>query len=199
LWKTISGSKKIDAVPVDSGGLIGTDLDSARRKNDLFLFFNFEAIGEDRFPDGTLRTSFKPTGEAFRALVTLHALTDREGIIRELRLVVSRLFIANPAKCVFAADLVSSFLHRAATAATDEPIGQLASEITARAAIQSSVPMITARPQPAVQGPPSAAYRAYAGATEPEILTYKASRLQLELRSVTNPADELHLIVAPKK
>jgi hypothetical protein len=94
----------------DDSGLLGAPLSQAQKTNDLFVFFNFAPIGKKSLSDGSSVTSFKPTGDAFRALVTLEATTAADGTIQKLHLTIARSFIDDSAKCVYAADLAKSFL-----------------------------------------------------------------------------------------
>jgi hypothetical protein len=84
------------ATPAPSTGLLGANLPSVQETNGLFTFFNFAPIGKEALSGQRVATAFKPTGEAFRQLVTFYVTTDAKGNIQVLRLVVVRSFIDNP-------------------------------------------------------------------------------------------------------
>ncbi len=120
-------------------GLIGKPLAVVQQKSDLFVFFNFAPIGK-KTSNGTTVTSFKPTGDAFRPLVTLAVTTGPRDAIQVLRLFVSRSFIDDRKKSIYAADLVKSFLGNAGVSSPADDIARLAREISARAMAGSSAP-----------------------------------------------------------
>jgi hypothetical protein len=186
-------------LPAEDLGLVGSKLSIVQKTSDLFVFFNFASIGEEKLPDGTQVTSFKPTGDAFKALVTLAVTTDDRGTIKKLQLAVSRSFIDDPQKCIYSADLVKSFLYNAAATSDGNDVNALADEISARSMAKSTLPMLTARPLPKASGAPSAAYQTYAGNPQPQTLFYKSGKLQLVLRNETQSKDPvLDLIVSAK-
>jgi len=203
IWATIACIGGVAAssqsLAAEDTGLVGAKLSVVQTTDDFFLFFNFASIGDEKLPDGGLMTSFKPTGEAFRALVTLGVTTDKSGVITKLHLEVARSFIDDPKKCIYAADLVKSFLTKAGTTTGDDPVGSLAREISARAMSRSTVTMLTAQPVP--QPPPtiSAAYQTYSGNSQSQTLLYPSGRLQLLLRNETQSKDPvLELVVSAK-
>jgi hypothetical protein len=177
IWNLLGGSRALAI------GLIGAKLSTVQTNDGLFTFFNFAPIGEEKQSAGRTVTSFKPTGEAFRALVTLKVTTDSQGAIRQLSLTVARSFIDDSSKCIYAADLVKSFLYKAGAATNDDAVGALAREISARSMSRSSVTMITAQALP--QPPPtiSPAYKTYAGDEHPQSLAYPLGNLQVTLRN----------------
>lgn len=178
-------------------GLIGSKLAAVQTTNDLFVFFHFAPIGEEKLSNGT--TSFKPTGDAFRALVTLNVTTDDGGIIKQLDLVVARSFIDDPKKSIYAADLVKSFLVSAAATSAGDDVSALAGEINARSMAGSTATILTAQPLPQISANPSAAYQTYAGNPQPQTLFYKSGKLQIVLRNETQANDPvLELIVSAR-
>jgi hypothetical protein len=179
------------------GGLLGTKLSEAKAKSSLFTWFFFEPIGEEKPTGGT--TAYKPNGEAFRALVTLNITTNAEGIITKLQLVIARMFIDNPAKCVFAADLSKSFLGEGAATSGNDAVGLLAQEITAGGFAGSSQPVITRGPLPQSSGAPSAAYQTYAGKGKAQTLFYPSRKVQVTLENGSEEGrPALYIDIAPK-
>lgn len=203
IWAGIAGltgalASPNQNLPTEDMGLVGSKLSVVQKTSDLFLFFNFAPIGEEKFPDRTV-TSFKPTGEAFKALVTLVVTTDDRDTIKKLQLTVVRSFIDDTKKCIYSADLVKSFLASAAATSEDDPVGSLAREINARSMAKSTVTMLTARALPKASGAPSAAYQTYVGNLQPQTLFYKSARLQVLLRNDTQATEPvLNLIVSAK-
>jgi hypothetical protein len=165
-------------------GLIDRPLAVVQQKSDFFVFFNFAPIGK-KASNGTTVTSFKPTGEAFRPLVTLEVTTGPRDAIQGLRLFVSRSFIDDRKKTIYAADLVKSFLGNAGVASSDDAIARLAQEISARALAGSSVTMIMAGPAPQAPSQISAAYQAYSGKGPGQTVANAAGSVQVSLRNET--------------
>jgi hypothetical protein len=178
-------------------GLLRAKLSVVQTGADFFRFFNFSPIGKEKLPDGTKVISFKPTGDAFRALVTLRVTTDDQGIIKKLDLAVARSFIDDPKKCVYAADLVKSFLTDAAATTEGDDVSLLAAEINARSMARSTTTVIVARPLPTTPGLPSAAYQTYAGSPQPQTLLYSSRKEQVLLRNDTQSSEPtLDIIVS---
>jgi hypothetical protein len=171
-------------------GLLGAKLSVVQTGADFFRFFNFSPIGKEELPDGTQVVSFKPTGDAFRALVTLRVTTDDQGLIKQLDLAVARSFIDDPKKCVYAADLVKSFLTDAATTTERDEVSLLAAEINARSMARSTTTVIVARPLPTAPGSASAAYQTYAGSQQPQTLLYPSRKEQVLLRNGTPSSEQ---------
>ena len=176
--------------------MIGSKL-SVAEKTDFFVFFNFAPVGEEKQADGTLDTSFKPTGDAFKALVTLDVGTDANGVITKLDLAVARSFIDDPKNGIYAADLVKSFLGNAAATSAGDEATSLAAEINTRTMMKMSGTLLTAQPLPQVSAAPSAAYQTYAGNPQPQTLVYPSGQVQVVLRN--EPQAEppvLHLVAS---
>ena len=179
----------------ENRGLIGSKL-SAAEKTDFFVFFNFAPVGEEKHADGTRATSFKPTGDAFKALVTLGVGTDASGAIAKLDLAVARSFIDDPKNGIYAADLVKSFLGSAAATSAGDEVNSLAVEINARTMMKMSGTLLTAQPLPQVPATPSAAYQTYAGNPQPQTLDYPSGKVQVMLRNESQSGKPVLELVA---
>jgi hypothetical protein len=180
----------------DDSGLIGSKLPAAE-KTDFFVFFNFAPVGEEKQADGMRDTSFKPTGAAFKALVTLGVGTDANGVITKLDLAVARSFIDDPKNGIYAADLVKSFLGSAAATSAGDDVSSLAVEINTRTMTKMSGTLLTAQPLPQVSATPSAAYQTYAGNSQPQTLVYPSGKVQVMLRNDTQKGEQvLDLVVS---
>ena len=95
----------------DTGGLLGTDLGRARLQADYFRFFNLEPIGPTQhLENGEQLLAFKPSGAAFRDLVTIYVRTDPKGLISMFQVVIARSFLDDPRTGVYARDLIKSSL-----------------------------------------------------------------------------------------
>ena len=198
LFSKLKGLFSPAAAPAPSTGLIGANLSAVQETNDLFTFFNFASIGKEVLSGQRVATAFKPTGEAFRQLVTLYVTTDAQGTIQVLRLVVVRSFIDNPSTCIYAADLAKSFLG-SVHPGSEDTIAALAREISARAMGQSSLPMITRGPLPSADGEPSAAYRTYQGRGPAQTLFNPSFSVQLLIQNdLQAPAPVLEMILSAK-
>ena len=202
LWSQLKswfgGASASGAPEFEPGGLIGAKLADVQARHDFFTFFHFAPLSTEKLPDATQLTAFKPTGEAFRALVTLNATTDQRGLITRLQLTVLRSFIEDPRQCIYAADLVKSFLLAAVPTAQGDTVHSLAIEINARSMARSSMPMITTQPLPQVPEFPSAAYQTYVARERSGVVRYQSGKWQVQLRNDTADGNAvLHLIVAP--
>jgi hypothetical protein len=177
-------------------GLIGKPLSVVQQKSDLFVFFNFAPIGKTP-SNGTTVISFKPTGEAFRALVTLEVTTNARDEIQTLCLFVSRSFIDDRKKTIYAADLVKSFLGNAGVTSSDDDIARLAREISARAMAGSTVTMIMAGPTPEAPSHISPAYQTYSGKGPAQTVANASRSVQVFLRNdIQDGAPVLELVMS---
>jgi hypothetical protein len=176
--------------PAIDTGPIGTPLSAFQKTSDFFGFFNFVETGRSDRSDRRKIISFKPSGDALHALVTLEITTEDQDRIQILHLIVARSFIDDPKKTIFAADLVKTYLGYAAGKSEKDPISELAQEISARALLKSNMPILTAQPLPMVRGPRSAAYDIYAGQTGEVTMPNSAATLYMTLRNPSqSPAD----------
>jgi hypothetical protein len=138
-------------------GLLGTDLASAQSHSDYFQFFNLGPI--DNSSSSATERLFKPSGGDFRQLVSVYVATDSKQVITGLRVVVARSFIDDPAKGVFARDLIKSSLLSAVDASSAASLNDLATEILYR----DRKGTILTREQPRLSKTPSEAYLVVAG------------------------------------
>jgi hypothetical protein len=145
------------AAESDGRGLLGTDLASAQSHSDYFQFFNLVPI-ENSSSFATERL-FKPSGGDFRQLVSVYVKADSKQVITGLRIVVARSFIDDPAKGVFARDLIKSSLLSAVDAGGAASLNDLATEILYR----DHKGTILTREQPRLSQTPSEAYLVVAG------------------------------------
>jgi hypothetical protein len=177
-------------------GLIGKPLAVVQQKSDLFVFFNFAPIGK-KTSNGTTVTSFKPTGDAFRPLVTLEVTTCPRDAIQVLRLFVSRSFIDDRKQSIYAADLVKSFLGNAEVSSPADDIARLAREISARAMAGSPVPILTVGPNPQAPSQISAAYHTYSGTGSEQTVANAAGSVQVSIRNeIQNSTPVLELVMS---
>jgi hypothetical protein len=178
-------------------GLMGSTL-AAARQTDLFTFFHFVPLREEAGSGGNRVTFFKPSGDAFKALVTLSVTTDKQDAIQELHLTVMRSFIDDPKKSIYAGDLVKSLLRNAAGNSPGDPVGSLATEIERRSISGASVTVLTAQPLPPIPATPSAAYQTYAGNPPDQTLVYPSGKTQVVLHNETVDGERvLSLVVSP--
>jgi len=183
LWAKIS---RRDSAPVKGPveGFIGRKLNEVDRTEDFFRFFHFEPVGVDtQYDDGEVVMAYKPSGPAFRDLVTLRTWISRRGLIQTVRLTVRRSFIDDPATCIYAADLYNSFLRNVGNLTYVDAVHAFAREIQARSMARSSRPVIMRGEVPKAEGEPSEAYRAYAGEIPAANLVYNSLLLKLVARN----------------
>ncbi len=170
LWWMATGEVRAQ----ENAGLFGTKLAEAEQSQDLFTFFHLARTGREDLPDHRAMVLFKPTGEAFRPLVTLAVVTDAQGLVEGMRLEVARTFIDNAAQGVFAADLVKSFLASAGGGGPKDKIAALAGEVQARAEGSGT----TTNSQE-----PSAGYEVYAGKAPAQTISNPSGSVQASLQN----------------
>jgi hypothetical protein len=138
----------------NTSGLLGTKLAFAQAHSDYFQFFNLEPVGDAQSSvDGQI-ASFKPTGSAFRQLVTVYVKTDAKQIITGVRLVIARSFVDDQKNGIFARDLIKSSLLASVNAIDAASLQDLATEILYRDVKRT----ILAGNEPHLSPTPSAAY-----------------------------------------
>ncbi len=81
----------------------------AEQEPAFFGWFHLEPDGEPVPDDGGFRHRFRPSGDAFRALVVLEVRTDVTDGIRSAHLCLDRSFVSGPEEA-FARDIAKSFL-----------------------------------------------------------------------------------------
>jgi hypothetical protein len=182
----------------DSNGLIGNKLADVKASHDFFTFFHFEQVAEEKLADGQQFISFKPSGAAFRSLVTLGVSTNGKTCITHLKLTLLRSFIDDPRQCIYAADLVKSFLFAAGASASGDAVTILANEISVRSMSRSAMPMITAQSLPPVPEFPTAPYMTYVGQQPTWTIRNQSGSRQIELRNETAEGNAvLDLTISP--
>jgi hypothetical protein len=166
-------------MPQTGPGLIGKELPLVQEKSDFFGFFNFAAVGKIDLPNRQTNISFKPTGDAFHDLVTLEVVIDADKIIQMHRLIVARSFIDDPKQCVYAADLVKSYVTLEGTNSHDA-LDSLAQEISVRSFVRSTATVIMRQPLPPMPNSPSEAYQTYLGQRPSQTLHSGSTSLMLK-------------------
>jgi len=170
----------------DTGGLLGTDLGRARLQADYFRFFNLEPIGPTQhLENGEQLLAFKPSGAAFRDLVTIYVRTDPKGLISMFQVVIARSFLDDPRTGVYARDLIKSSLLDCVNESDAGNLKELADEVQFRDVkgtllVRSKLPTLPAMP--------SAAYLVVNGTTSAWETTLSSSKIKL-----TNETEENRL------
>jgi len=139
----------------NTGGLLGADLNRARLGADYFRFFNLEPIGlAQRLENGEQLLAFKPSGAAFRDLVTIYVQTDPKALISMFRVVIARSFLDDPRNGVYARDLIKSSLLDCVNEVDAGNLKELADEVQFRdlkgtLLVRSGLPALPAMPSTA--------------------------------------------------
>jgi hypothetical protein len=161
----------------DSGGLLGADLNRARSQADYFRFFNLEQIGESQhLQNGEQLLAFKPSGAAFRDLVTIYVQTDPKGLISILRVVIARSFIDDSRNGVYARDLIKSSLLDGVNQSDAGSLKELADEIQFRNVKRT---VLVGSELPSLPATPSAAYLVVNGTSSTWETTFSSSHIKL--------------------
>jgi hypothetical protein len=167
----------------DTGGLLGTDLSRARLQADYFRFFNLEPIGPTQhLENGEQLLAFKPSGAAFRDLVTIYVRTDPKGLISMFRVVIARSFLDDPRSGVYARDLIKSSLMDCVNESDAGNLKELADEIQFR---DLKGPLLVRSKLPTLPAMPSAAYLVVNGTTSAWETKLSSSKIKL-----TNETEE---------
>jgi hypothetical protein len=163
-------------------GQLGEHLDKAK-DTEFFRWFHLEQTYLNRAGAQTV-VAFKPSGEKFRALVTLNATTDGQDRLQALELVLARVFVDDPGDGVFARDIVKSFLLAVVTGRGDQGLNDLISEI--QYPLFHGPGVIGRTPPADVKLPeaPTLCYQVYLGRQTACTLDLADRRLRLENRRV---------------
>lgn len=143
--------------------------------NDFFNWFQLEPTGEGKTERETV---YRPSGEAFRELVSLTSWSAPDGLLQALTLSVARLFIDDPRDGQFARDIVKSFLENAGAA--ERGLAPLVEEIVFR---DRSGPIIAASETPVFTAPPSLGFQVFRG--EAAIAVLELGRIDIRLANQT--------------
>jgi len=141
-------------------GLIGQPLATAKT-SELFTFFNLAQTASGTCGSGR-QLEFRPTGAQFHSLAAVEVMTDAQGGVGAMALILGRGFINDPVNGIFAGDIAKSFLGDVSGAQAPSPIAALASEIQAGAASRRTV-IAGPAAAPAPAGPASPAYQVFLG------------------------------------
>lgn len=161
----------------DTGGLLGADLNRARVQADYFRFFNLEPIGSAQpLENGERLLAFKPSGAAFRDLVTIYVQTNPKGLISTFRVVIARSFIDDPRNGVYARDLIKSSLLDCVNESDAGNLKDLADEIQFR---DVKGTLLVRSELPTLPATPSAAYLVVNGSSSTWETTFSSSKIKL--------------------
>ena len=159
-----------------TSGLLGVDLAFARTHSDYFEFFHLEPSGDARPSAGVGKMNcFKPTGPAFRQVVTVYVETDPKDSIIGIRVVLARSFIEDPQNGIFARDLIKSSLLSAVSATDAVSLRDLGAEILHRDARRT----LLVGKEPRLSATPSAAYLVVSGVDRTWEAKLQASKIRL--------------------
>lgn len=178
-----------------SGHLLGSRIEDAKR-TDFFTFFHLEATGAVFATEQNHVIGFKPEGEQFRELVSVHVTFDTDKRIVAIDMVLVRSFVDHNTKGVFARDIAKSLLRSAIPQEDEGAIADLVNEIEFPPA-GSGQSVITARPPPKLPARQTPGYLVYLGKRSFFEQTLTRCRLRLESRKV-NKVDSLILSVMAK-
>lgn len=162
-----SSSPANERPPTQAGvALLGAKLADAK-KTDFFTFFHLEESGPAaKVPNsGGTQWTFKPSGAAFRELVTVEVWVSAADRIEEMHLTLAREFIAHPQNGRFANDIAKSFLRSALPKDDQVAVADLLNEIEYRPPPGDASRMIVGpnyKP-PRLPAEPTPGFRTYRG------------------------------------
>lgn len=142
-------------------GGFGVSLDQAR-KTDFFTWFHLTQVAQEEVADAKV-TSFKPSGEKFRELVTFKVTTAQDGSLTAMELSLRRAFVDNPRDGIFARDITKSLLRTAFADSADEEIKALADQIEYLGTSTSVIIQHSSRKPPKLPASPTPGYLVYLG------------------------------------
>jgi hypothetical protein len=143
---------------VPSTAFVSESLDTAKQ-TDFFKFFHLSQEGEQSL-NKTKVVTFKPSGEKFRKLITVTAVTDEGGKIQDMKLAVARTFLDDRQTSMFARDICKSFLLSAVDTQHRDSIKPVAEEIMTR---DLKTVVLTAQPAAELPAQPSEIFKTIAG------------------------------------
>ncbi len=132
------------------------------KKTGFFTWFHLEQTGEHRTPQVTV-TSFKPSGEKFRDLVTFKVATGPNGGITGMALTLSRAFVDSKKDGIFARDIAKSLIRTAFATGPDQEIQDLANQIEYLATTSQTIILHASRKPPKMPAEPTPGYLTYLG------------------------------------
>ena len=143
-------------------GFLAHRLEKIRKESDFFSWFHLEEDGAPREEGDKKIIVFKPSGEAFRELVTVTVTVDAEGRIREMELLLARSFVDDAVNGTFARDIAKSLLRCAVPRENQADVADLANEIEFQ--FSSGRPVLTARQDlPKLPDSPTLGYQVFLG------------------------------------
>jgi len=155
------GQSVADA-PGPGQGLLGMRLPAAEN-TDFFTFFRLAETARESDAAGREVAVFKPTGGAFRKLVTVRVTVGTRDEITEVGLELARSFIDSPTNRQFASDIAKSMLESSPPFGDVAALRSLAAEIQQRQRPgKESVDIVLGHPPP-LPAKISPGYLAYAG------------------------------------
>ena len=110
-------------------GFLAHRLEKIRKESEFFVWFHLKEDGSPREEGKKRIFTFKPTGEAFRELVTITFTVNGEDRIREIELVLARSFVDDAVNGIFARDIAKSLLRAAIPRENQTEVAGLADEI----------------------------------------------------------------------
>ncbi len=185
----------VDAEPAGKS-LWGKSLGEAK-KSDLFKFFSLEPLEGTVVLEAGDRFDFRPKAPAFRDLVLVQVLVDRnERIINGAELMLARSFIEHPQNGRFARDMAKSFLAQLTPAADFKQVADLVNEIQFGGG--GSRIVLDGAKIPQLPNPPTPGYETFLGKREHFENKFKVS--QYSFWNVDNDDGKLLIIsIAPKQ
>lgn len=143
-------------------GFLAHRLEKIRKDSDFFTWFHLEETGPAREEGERKILEFKPSGEAFRDLVSINVVTNGEGRIQEMHLALARSFIDDATNGIFARDIAKSLLRAAVPRENQPDIEDLTNEI--EFLFSSGRAVITAQQDlPKLPDQPSVGYQVFLG------------------------------------
>jgi hypothetical protein len=162
----------------DPDGMIGAPLGKVAKSNEFFIFFQLERVASATDASSANATDFRPSGDKFRNLVRVRVITDEDGVINSMSLVLLRAFIDDPAVTRFARDISKSFLIGVPPQADARQILGLVRDIWTRG--ESSMPELRGPNYTPPTGEPTPDYAVFTGSVEkPALHTLGRTRFEM--------------------
>jgi hypothetical protein len=176
------------------GGL-GENVEQARNTG-FFRWFHLEETGRTAGQAGPV-VEFKPSGEKFRAAVTLKLSLDSREKLVGAELALTRSFIDSGRDGMFARDIAKSFLGIVTAVEDRNAIGSLITEIEQPPANLSSPLIVREQPAPKLPVAPSPGYWTFLGQQEFYEQRLASGRIRFENRDV-NGVPSLLIVRIPR-
>jgi hypothetical protein len=149
----------------------------------FFKWFHLTQTAREKTAGVTV-TSFKPSGQKFRDLVTFQVTTGQDGGLTGMRLILKRAFVDSPRDGIFARDITKSLLGTVFSSNADQELQALIQQIEYLGTSTSPILRHESMKPPPLPAQPTPGYLAYLGKQQSYDYAVAGKTLRLENATV---------------